>query len=189
MLPNTILEVTEENTKHFKCVSIPMFMQIMQMSLRVSHSLHLPYPFALQECLSHDAQQQYENTNASKKELKLTKTFSIPSFEKVKIKLSNISDPVVKNLSTKLRIVGFRGACVTLKCSLNFCWISLIDFWFQHKTMEFSFFDLYCCKSSCSAQMVIFCAIWVTRIITLGFDNVQWAVKCDRCTALCATTP
>ena len=29
------------------------------------------YPFALQECLSHDAQQQYENTNASKKELKL----------------------------------------------------------------------------------------------------------------------
>ena len=43
MLPNTILEVTEENTKHFKCVSIPMFMQIMQMSLRVSHSLHLPY--------------------------------------------------------------------------------------------------------------------------------------------------
>ena len=45
MLPNTILEVTEENTKHFKCVSIPMFMQIMQMSLRVSHSLHLPYYF------------------------------------------------------------------------------------------------------------------------------------------------
>ena len=43
MLPNTILEVTEENTKHFKCVSITMFMQIMQMSLRVSHSLHLPY--------------------------------------------------------------------------------------------------------------------------------------------------
>ena len=42
MLPNTILEVTEENTKHFKCVSIHMFMQIMQMSLRVSHSLHLP---------------------------------------------------------------------------------------------------------------------------------------------------
>ena len=43
MLPDTILEVTEQNTKHFKCVSIPMFMQIMQMSLRVSHSLHLPY--------------------------------------------------------------------------------------------------------------------------------------------------
>ena len=40
-----------------------------------------------------------------KKELKLTKTFSVPSFEKVKIKLSNISDPVVKKLSTKLRIV------------------------------------------------------------------------------------
>ncbi len=36
MLPNTILEVTEENTKHFKCVSISMFMQIMQMSLMVS---------------------------------------------------------------------------------------------------------------------------------------------------------
>ena len=43
MLPNAILEVTEENIKHFKCVSITMFMQIMQMSLRVSHSLHLPY--------------------------------------------------------------------------------------------------------------------------------------------------
>ena len=67
------------------------------------------------------AQQQYENTNASKKELKLTKTFSIPSFGKIKIKLSNISDPLVKNLSTKLRIVGFREACTTLKCSLNFC--------------------------------------------------------------------
>ena len=55
----------------------------------------------------HDAQKQYENTNASKKELKLTKTFSIPSFEKVKIKLYKISGPVAKNLSTKLRIVGF----------------------------------------------------------------------------------
>ena len=87
---------------------------------------NLKYPFASQECLSHDAQQQYENTNASNKELQLTKTFSIPSFEKVTIKLSNISDPVVvKNLSTKLRIVGF--ACATLKCSLNFCWVSLID--------------------------------------------------------------
>ena len=43
MLPNTILEVTEENTKHFKCVSISMFMQIMQMSLSDSNSLHLPY--------------------------------------------------------------------------------------------------------------------------------------------------
>ena len=83
---------------------------------------NLNTPFALQECLSlNGAQQQYENTNASKKELKLIKTFSIPSFEKVKIKLSNISDPVVKNLSTKLRIVGFRGARATLKCSLNFC--------------------------------------------------------------------
>ena len=45
MLPNTILEVTEENTKHFKCVSISMFMQIMQMSLRVSDSgTPIPYP-------------------------------------------------------------------------------------------------------------------------------------------------
>ena len=34
------------------------------------------------------AQQQYENTNVSKKELKLIKTFSIASFEKVKIKLT-----------------------------------------------------------------------------------------------------
>ena len=41
----------------------------------------------LQECLSHDAQQQHENTNAPKKEPKLTKTSSIPSFENVKIKL------------------------------------------------------------------------------------------------------
>ena len=39
--------------------------------------------------------------------------------------------------------------------------------WF--KTKEFSFFDLYCCKSSWSAQMVMFCAIWVTRMITLWF--------------------
>ena len=67
------------------------------------------------------------NTNASKKELKLTKTFSIPSFQKVKIKQSYISDPGVKNLSTQLRVVGFRGARATLKCSLNFCWASLID--------------------------------------------------------------
>ena len=52
---------------------------------------------------------------------KLTKTFSNSSFEKVKIKLSNISDPFVKNLSTKLWIVGFGGARATLKCSLNFC--------------------------------------------------------------------
>ncbi len=43
MLPNTILEVTEENTKQFKCVSISMFMQIMQMSLSIPNSLHLPY--------------------------------------------------------------------------------------------------------------------------------------------------
>ena len=67
------------------------------------------------------AQQLYENTYASKKELKLTKTFSIPSFEKVKIKLSNISDQFVKNCSSKLRIVGFRGARATLKYSVNFC--------------------------------------------------------------------
>ena len=41
MLPDTILDVlTEENTKHFKCVPISMFMKIMQMSLRVSDSLH-----------------------------------------------------------------------------------------------------------------------------------------------------
>ena len=67
--------------------------------------------FAVQKCLSlNGAQQQYENTNVSKKELELTKTFSIPSFGKVKIKLPNISDPVAKNLSTKLRIVCFRGA-------------------------------------------------------------------------------
>ena len=66
-------------------------------------------------------------TQMHQKELKLTKTFSIPSFEKVKIKLSNISDPFVKNLSTKLRIVGFWGALATLKCSPNFCWESLID--------------------------------------------------------------
>ena len=72
------------------------------------------------------AQQQYENTNASKKELKFTKIFSIPFFEKVKIKLYNISDPLVKNLS-KLKIVGSRGARATLKCSLNFCRESLID--------------------------------------------------------------
>ena len=77
--------------------------------------------FALQDCLSlNDAQKQYENTNTSKKELKLTKTFSVPSFRKFKIKL-HISDPVVKNLSIKLRIVGFQGARTTLKCSLNFC--------------------------------------------------------------------
>ena len=77
---------------------------------------------AIKECLSlNGAQQQYENTHASKKELKLTKTFSISSFGKVKIKLSNISDPVVKNLSTELRIVGFGGVRVTLKYSLNFC--------------------------------------------------------------------
>ena len=51
----------------------------------------LKYPFALQECSSlNGAQQQYENRNTSKKELKLANTFSIPSFEKVKIKLSNI---------------------------------------------------------------------------------------------------
>ena len=68
----------------------------------------------------------YENTNTSKKELKVTKTFSVPSFGKFKIKLSNISDPVLKNLSIKLRIVGFQGARVTLKHSLNFCSVSLI---------------------------------------------------------------
>ena len=45
-----------------------------------------------------------------RKDLKLTKIFSIPSFWKVKIKLSNISDPLVKNLSTKLRIVLFWGS-------------------------------------------------------------------------------
>ena len=46
-------------------------------------------------------------TQTHQKEFKLTKTRSIPFFEKVKIKLSNISDPFVKNMSTKLRIVGF----------------------------------------------------------------------------------
>ena len=85
----------------------------------VYHLSKLKYPFALQECLSHDAQQQYETTNASKKELELNKTFSVPSFEKVMIKLSNISDPVVKNLSTKPRMVGFRGARATLKMLLE----------------------------------------------------------------------
>ena len=63
---------------------------------------------------------KFENTNASKKTLKLTKTFSVPSFGKFKIKF-NISNPVVNNLSIKLRIVGFLGARATLKCSLNFC--------------------------------------------------------------------
>ena len=67
------------------------------------------------------------NSNMKTQTHKLTKTFSIPSIGKVKIKLSNISDPVVKNLSTKLRIVRVRGARATLKCSLNFCWVSLID--------------------------------------------------------------
>ena len=43
----------------------------------VYHLSKFKYPFALQECLSlNGAQQQYENTNASQKELKLTKTFS-----------------------------------------------------------------------------------------------------------------
>ena len=59
---------------------------------------NLNTPFALQECVSFNGvQQQYENTNISKKEIKLPKTFSIPSYEKVKIKLSKISDPFVKN--------------------------------------------------------------------------------------------
>ena len=65
-------------------------------------------------------------TQLHQKENKLTKTFSIPPFEKVKIKLSNISDQLVKNLVTKLRIVGFGGARATLKCSFNLCWESLI---------------------------------------------------------------
>ena len=34
------------------------------------HLSKLKYPFALQECLSYDAQQQCENTDVSKKELK-----------------------------------------------------------------------------------------------------------------------
>ena len=81
--------------------------------------------FALQECVPlNGAQQQYENTNTSKKELKLPKTFSIPSFEKVKVKLSKFQIHLSR---TKLRIVGFRGARATLKCSLNFCWESFID--------------------------------------------------------------
>ena len=99
--------------------------------------LNLNTPFALQECLSHDAQQQYENTNMSKKELKFTKAFSIPSFEKVKIKLSNISDPVVKHLPTKLKIVGFRGARATLKCSLNFLLSKFDWFGFSKKPNNF----------------------------------------------------
>ena len=66
-------------------------------------------------------------TQTHQKEHKLTMTFSIPSFEKVKIKLPNISDQFVKNLLTKLRIVGFGGARATLKCSFNLCWESLID--------------------------------------------------------------
>ena len=64
-----------------------------------------------------------QNKKIKKKTETLTKTFSIPSFGKSNIKLlvPNISCPVVKNLSTKLRIVGFRGARTILKCSLNFC--------------------------------------------------------------------
>ena len=132
----------------------------------VYHLSKLKYPFALQEWLSSNgAQQQYENTNSSRKELKLTKTFSISSLKNVKIKLSNISDPFVKKLSTKLRIVVV--VVVFFKWSLNFCWESLI--WFQHKTKEFSFFDSYCSESSWSAQMVMFCAIWITRMIMLWF--------------------
>ena len=133
-------------------------------------------------------QQQYENTNASKRELKLIKTFSISSFERVKIKLSNISDPFVKNVSSKLRIVGFRGARATLKCPVEKVWL----IWFQHKTKECLFFDLYCSESSWSVQLVMFCAIWVSyqndNVMVL-IMTVQNAVKCDRCTALCATTP
>ena len=34
-------------------------------------------------------------------------TFNSFLWEKMKIKMSNISDPFAKNLSTKLRIVGF----------------------------------------------------------------------------------
>ena len=93
-----------------------VWLKVLSLSLQnvhedVYHLSKLKYPFALQECLSlNGAQQQYENINTSNKELKLTKKFSIPSFEKVKIKLSDISDPFVKNLSSKLRIVGFGGA-------------------------------------------------------------------------------
>ena len=46
---------------------------------------NLKYPLALQEleCVSlNGVQQQYENTNASKKKLKLINTFSIPSIWK-----------------------------------------------------------------------------------------------------------
>ena len=39
----------------------------------VYHLSKFKYPFALlQDCLSHDAQQQYENINASKKKRTLT---------------------------------------------------------------------------------------------------------------------
>ena len=92
----------------------------MKMFTSVYHLPKLKYPFALQECLSlNDARQQYENTDASKKELNSPRHFQFLPLGKIKIKMFNISDPFAKNLSTKLRIVGFRGARATLKCSLN----------------------------------------------------------------------
>ena len=54
-----------------------------------------------------------------RKDLNSPRWFSIPSFGKVKIKLSNISDPVVKNLSTKLRIVLFSGSPCDIEMLLN----------------------------------------------------------------------
>ena len=59
-----------------------MIKGIQNVHKNVYHLSKLKYPFALWGCLSlnhvNGAQQQYENTNASKKELKLEKTFSIP---------------------------------------------------------------------------------------------------------------
>ena len=172
----------------------------------------------MQECLFLNGA-QYENTNASKKELQLTETFSIPSFGKVKIKLSNISYPVVKNLTTKLRIV-----CLTYTVAnhldsaqmrpvptkwetsrkissesykqihdirtLSFKMIynmpgllpylgfkpiislrnSFVFYWFLKCSIShISFSSLATCRSFCENRSQMFCAIWVTRMITLWF--------------------
>ena len=128
----------------------------------------LKYPFFLQECLSlNGGQQQYENTNESKKGLKLTKIFSIPSFGKVKIKLSNISDPVFKNLSTKLRIVLFSGSPCDIEMLLKLLLSKFDWFGFSIKPKNFPSLTYTVANHFEVLKWVIFCAIWVTRMITL----------------------
>ena len=135
----------------------------------VYHLSKLKYPVALQECLSlNGAQQQYENTNKTHQRKNLN---SPRHFQFLVLKKSRSSCLTFQiHLSRICQDSWFLGSPCDIKMLLELlsCLLRKFD-WFGFSIIPKNFCSVtYTVANHLEMlKMVMFCAMWVTRMITL----------------------